>query len=274
MGPRSLNDAEAVKQQLAGKRKFADLHRATIDDIVDQEYRRHPAGRPAFDAARKRLHRIRADYLGPMPSKALLAQVHTAIDQKDTERVQQLCRQILTEHHSMKERLPFIEDFYSTLWQLCGRPESIHDLACAMHPFAWPWMGLSNGVQYFAYDNVRGHVDTVAAYLEAEAVAATVEWRDILVDPPSNETDVALFFKMYHCLEDRRSGAGRALLEAIPAKKVAIALPTQTLAGRARNIADRHRPAIEALATEREWPVAIADFPNEQLIVVSKTPAG
>ncbi|MEM7678582.1 MAG: hypothetical protein AAF449_21575 [Myxococcota bacterium] len=166
-----------------------------------------------------------------------------AID-KDGPLVHQLCLRVLTQHDSVKERLPFVESFYSTLPRLCSMPDSMHDLACDGHPFAWPWASLPRSVQYSAYDNIREHVESMAGYLDAESVAARVEGWDILLDPPLDEANIAL------------------------------SLPTQSLAGSARNIADRHRPTIESLAAAHEWSVESVGFSNEQLIVISKSPAG
>lgn len=273
MARRTFSCPEAAQRELAAKPKFADLAPATIADVVQREYARHGPGRPAFDAARKRLHRIRADYLGPLPADARLAHLEAAVAAGDDDTAERACLEILGGHDSTRERLEFLGDFYRELWRIAGLPGSVHDLACAVHPFAWRWTGLPARTRYLAYDNVRGFARAAERYLRAEGAAVQAHWQDILVTPPAERADLAFFFKMYHCLEARRSGAGAALLQAVPADRVAVTLPTRNLSGRTRDIAGQHSPAIREAARRHGWRVSEAAFPNELLLVVDKTGA-
>jgi 16S rRNA (guanine(1405)-N(7))-methyltransferase len=270
MARRTFNCPDAARRELGAKAKFADLAPATIADVVQREYTRHGPGRPAFDAARKRLHRIRADYLGPLPAEAQLARLEAAVGAGDDAAAEATCLDLLDGHDSTRERLDVLAAFYRELWRIAGRPDSVQDLACAVHPFAWRWMGLPAQTRYLAYDNVRGFARAAERYLRAEGVAVAASWQDILVAPPSERADLAFFFKMYHCLEARRRGAGAELLQAVPARRVAVTLPTRNLGGRSRDIAGQHTPAIRETALAHRWSVTEAAFPNELLLVVDK----
>ncbi|MFN3335713.1 MAG: hypothetical protein ACK47M_24705, partial [Caldilinea sp.] len=63
-----------------------------------------------------------------------------------------LLRSIMRSHHSMRERLPFLDDFYRVLFDGIDPVRSVLDLGCGLNPLALPWMHLPADAVYLACD--------------------------------------------------------------------------------------------------------------------------
>lgn len=50
-------------------------------------------------------------------------------------------------HQSTKERLPYIQAFYDTIFNEIDKPQTIADVACGLHPFGIPYMDLAPNTQ-------------------------------------------------------------------------------------------------------------------------------
>jgi 16S rRNA (guanine(1405)-N(7))-methyltransferase len=71
-------------------------------------------------------------------------------------------------------------------------------------------------------------------------------------------------------MEDRRAGAGLALVDALGARHVVVSFPVRALGGRAATFTARHTAALVRLAGERRWALHTARLPSEELLVLSK----
>jgi 16S rRNA (guanine(1405)-N(7))-methyltransferase len=131
-------------------------------------------------------------------------------------------------------------------------------------------MGLPASTIYRAFDLNRHFVDLVARYLALEGVGAAAEWRDILCEPPVERADVAFFLQTYHCVEARRPGAGREILDSVPAHHVVVSLPKENFGGRRLARSAAHAEAIETQATARGWGVQVIDWPAETVWILHK----
>ena len=78
-------------------------------------------------------------------------------------------------------------------------------------------------------------------------------------------------FKMYHCLEHRRRGAGWEIIRSVPARWVAVSFPTRNLSARAVDILGNYEPAIRAGAEKQGWAVQSFSVPSETVLVIRKS---
>ena len=269
--PRVPSSLQAIVEQIRASRKYRMIAPETIHDLLLQELPKHkhlPAG---IAAARKKLHQVAAPYLGQTDFAAAEALLATAFTAGGDEAVRRACRQILTSHASTRERLDELAATYEKIFDsLGGRPGSVLDLACALHPLGWRWMGLSRSALYRAYDLDERVVSLVNHYLGLEAVQPGAEWRDVICSPPLEQADVAFLLKMYDCLENRKRGAGWEIVEAVRASRVVVSFPRRNLRGRRREIADFHAPALIAKAQARGWTCQRVDLVNELFLIVRK----
>jgi len=218
---------------------------------------------------RKKLHNIVAPYLGDPDFDAAAAMLDEAFAAGSVEAQRAACAQILAEHASTRERQPILEEFYPRLWAQTGQPRVILDLACALHPFSFPWMGLPADTRYYAYDIHAPRLELINHFFGLLGLPRLAIQQDILVDPPQVEADVAFFFKEAHRFEQRQRGSSRKMLCAVPARWLLVSLPTSSLNGR-YNLLERQRALVASIVESEPWPVRELLFEQEVVFCIQK----
>ena len=237
-------DLNALIAELRSLRKYRDLDlpEETVRDLLIQELPHYRSERDALKAVRQKLHNIVAPYLGDPDYTAAEAQLVTA-QTAGPEALRTACAEIMGAHASTRERVPLLGEFYPRLFGLTGRPRVILDLACGLHPLGLPWMGLPQ----------------------------LAEHRDILVNPPQIEADVAFFFKEAHRFEQRQRGCNRAFWQALRARWLVVSLPAADLTGH-HSLADKHRQLVYETIEGLPWEVTEIQVGNELLFCIKITP--
>lgn len=272
MFPNALQmTVDADFSRLTTKRKYLDLCQETLADVycsclVDSR------GRPeALNRAKKRLHRIWAGYLGEPDYSLAERELQTAFASACEAEIRRVCRHIMSAHSSARERLELLDSgYYERIWEITSTPRIILDLASALHPFSFRWMGLGRDVRYYAYDINRRFIHLINSYFQLEGLEPFGEWRDIYVRPPEVAADVAFLFKMFHCLESRKRGAGLSVIEHTPARWIVVTFPLRTLAGLTINFYERYAQAIVKLAARNRWELRQTTFEDETIVFIHK----
>ena len=228
------------------KYRYSGLNPDTIEDLIYKEAPHHTTPKQILKAVRRKLHNIVAPYLGE-PNYAALT--------KDLEQIEDaslhspdlisFCQHVLSQHASTAERIPVMSEFYSRLFSSVGQPQSILDLACGLHPLAFPWMGLPTTVHYHAYDIIQPRIDFINQFFIKLGMKPLAENRDILVNPPTQPADLGLFFKEAHRFEKRQPSCNQAFWESLKVGCLAVSLPTRNLSG-THNLIHTHRSLIVA----------------------------
>ena len=247
----------------------AGLNPTTVADLIHQETLKHASTKTALKAVKRKLHNIVAPYLGE-PDYADLSQRLALIQDTslDSTSLRSYCQAALSQHASTAERIPIIANFYTQLFEVTGKPNTILDLACGLHPLAFPWMGLPTTVQYHAYDIIQPRVDFINLFFSRIGVAPLVENRDILVSPPTIHAELALFFKEAHRFEKRQPGCNRAFWKSLNVDTLAVSLPTQNLSG-THSLVDFHRNLVQTnLPANRR--VREMSFGNEIIFIIDR----
>ena len=185
-----------------------------------------------------------------------------------------LLEKILKTHTSPRERMPFARQFYQKLFFLVGKPTSILDLGCGIHPLALPGMGLSS-VRYFAYDlgeEEVGLLQEFFAVLQAQnpRILGKAEIQDVLRGVRNlPEADLCFLLKMTDVL-DRGKGhkATERVVQEVRAKAVVISFPTLTLSGQPMRFPRRRW--IELMCQRLGYAYEILHYPAEIFYVVRK----
>lgn len=265
----SLLDAAALIAELENSRKYRSLQlpAETIQDLIAhaEQITRNP--REIERIVREKLHHLVAGYLGDPDYDQLQSELKQAAT--DPQEIQAICHQVLATHASTRERLPILEEFYPRLFAFTGTPHVLLDLACALNPFALPWMGLSPKTQYYAYDLHQPRLDAINTLFEINHLPRLAIHQDILVEPPSIEADVALFFKEAHRFEARQHGCNREFWQRIHARYLLVSLPTQNLTGNHPKI-EQHRRLVEETTAGLNWKITEIPFDNEIVFCIEK----
>ncbi len=269
----SESQAEIVAgwvRALSVHRKYGVLADTTLADILGRELALHRSASGALKAAKRRLHRVLSDYLVDGAPARLQALLDAAVVDPSADAYRSVCATILDSHASTRERQPFVAEFYQRLFAVTGAPHVVYDLAAGLNPFARLWMGLPDGCRYFAFDNNKDFVTLASTYFVAAGFDPSPVWQDILTTPPLTPAGVAFLFKMYHCLETRRSGAAHDVIRRTPAAWLAVSFPTRNLHGRPAPIYAHKGARLEAFVAQQGWPSTTLEFPNEVVVLIDK----
>ncbi|MGB9799036.1 MAG: hypothetical protein ACPLUL_02930 [Thermanaerothrix sp.] len=250
------------------KYRALDLPETLLTDIMTHALKRYTKPAQALAAARRILHQVVAPYLGD-PDYIQAAQALENAARQGEEAVRQVCWHLLQQHASTRERLPFLEAFYQRLFGVTGVPATILDLACGLNPLAWPWMGLPREIRYLAFDIHNPRVQLIRRFFELMGIHGQAFHRDILVEPPWDQAEVAFFFKEIHRFEERQPGCARSFLQAIPARWLLISLPTRSLSQK-RDLLPIHRRLMNRILDGLGWNVQEVLFENEVVFCVDK----
>ena len=254
---------EWVAELREGKKyRNLSLPDSTLQDLILQELPRHKSRADAMQAVRKKLHNLVAPYLGDPDYQQAEIDLREAFQHGGRERVLEICLQLLGSHTSTRERIPFMEDFYRQLFAYTGKPQVILDLASGLNPFAIPWMDLSAGVQYFAYDIHQPRVQLINIFLQGWGLNPLASQQDILVEPPRIRTDTVFFFKEAHRFEQRQHGCNRAFWQALDVKYLLVSLPTRNLTGQ-HSLLERQRSLVNTTLKGLDWKVEELIFQDE-----------
>ena len=145
---------ELVVDQIANSKKYRTIQipRETISDLLKRELSHHRKKADAIKAVKAKLHNIAAPYLDELDYSEGLASLESVFSSQSTTTIKELCSHFLLAHHSTRERMPYLSDFYSYIFEIIGNGCTILDLACGLNPFALGLVPLPDEMTYTAYD--------------------------------------------------------------------------------------------------------------------------
>ena len=181
------------------------------------------------------------------------------------------CRAALAAHTSTRERLPILDEFYTTIFTaLPAPPLRVLDIACGLNPLARPWMPLPPSTEYVACDIYADQMGFLNDFMALCGYSGRAEVRDVIGSPPDEPADLALILKPLPCLEAMDKSAPTRLLDAVRAPWLLVSFPAQTLGGRRKGMTAHYESRFRALLDERGWPARIFEFKTELAFLVQK----
>jgi 16S rRNA (guanine(1405)-N(7))-methyltransferase len=253
----------------ARKYRGLEIPVETLRDLLAQELPRHKSEKEALKAVREKLHNIIAPYLGDPDYPAAQVELEAAFTIGSEEAVRECCVKIMQAHSSTRERIPWLAEFYPKLFAITGIPESILDLACGLHSFALPWMGLPTATRYLAFDIHPPRLALINHFFRLLGKDETGICQDILVNPPQVEADAAFFFKEAHRFEQRRRGCNRAFWQALRVRWLLVSLPASSLTGR-HDLLEGQRRLVKETIAGLNWKVEELQVGNEVVFIIEK----
>ncbi len=262
---------EDMARSILSSRKYRnlDLPLETIEDLISHALDRGLKPDKAVDDAREKLHNIVAPYLGDPDYAEAMRELSQVSRFESDQSLREFSLKMLNSHASTKERIPQMDDFYGGVLSITGQPSSLLDLACAMQPFAVPWMGLPSGCRYMAYDLHKPRVDLINRYFEMAGINGKSFYGDILLQPPRDHADMAFFFKEAHRFDQRQKGCNRKFWQALDVRWLVVSLPATNLTGRF-DLVDRQRRLVAITLEGLDWPVTEILIGNELVFCIQK----
>lgn len=262
---------EAVVTAVKQSHKYRDTHEATIRELAAEALRRYKKPKQAIKAVRTQLHSIMAPYLGDPDYEKEAARLTAvfATHEHTPDQIRATCADIMHAHLSNRERLPLLDQFYRDIFAVTGPPQRLLDIACALNPLAFPWMGLPNTVEYLAYDIHEPRIHFLNHYFQLQGLPPLAILQDVALDFPREQGDVALFLKELPRFARNYPGKERPFLEALNVRWLVLSFPTISTHG-GRNLTNRYREFLYQLIDGHDWPVTELMFDGEVVFCVQK----
>lgn len=278
-------DVEAVVTAVKQSRKYGDTSEATIRELAEEAVQQYKKTKPAIKAVRARLHSIMAPYLGDPDYELEAERLSAAFAAGDDVQIEAICEDCLNAHLSTRERMPIVTDFYERIFAITGKPQSLMDIACALNPLAYRWMGLRttqprperrpkvtsrrDAPRFYAYDIHEPRVRFINHYFQLEGLEPLAKVQDVAMHFPQERADVALFLKEMPRFERNYHGKGRPLLEALNVNHIVLSYPSISTHG-GRNLTNRYREFMYQLIAGHDWPMTELLFEGELVFIVEK----
>ncbi len=258
-----------LRKKILASKKYREsgLNGNTIADLIGQEASRISSEKELLKAVRRKLHNIVAPYLGQPDYDSYTERLNRINDVSLTSpELREFCLDVLREHASTAERIPFMDAFYRELFRQAGHPAIILDLACGLHPLAFPWMELPLTTRYHAYDIIQPRIDFINHFFSKIGLAPLAENKDILVAPPQIQADLGFFLKEAHRFEKRGSGCNRRFWQNIHVDTLAVSLPTNDLSG-FHSLTEYHRRLVHENLPDGQ-DILEVEFTNELVFLI------
>jgi 16S rRNA (guanine(1405)-N(7))-methyltransferase len=261
---------EALVESVQTSHRYRQVSADLIRTIGARELARGASLKEAVKAAKNKLHQVGGAYLAEKQDYLtwLDTLVHL-VQSGDRAGLLAHLQMIMGQHASTRERLPILEQFYSTILADLPPIRSILDIACGLNPLALPWMPLTGPVQYFAYDIYQDMVDFLNRCLTLLPVQGRAEVCNVIQACPEHPVDLALVLKAIPCLEQVERAAGARLLQTINARWLVVSYPVHSLGGRARGMEAHYTASFRALVNPA-WSIKRFTFATELVFLVTK----
>lgn len=271
------DNTEALATLIAsirGSAKYRDVCAEVISDIGARELAKRRTLKEAIQATRNTLHQVSGAYLYSKEHYSRwLAELQTAVhpgDNEDNGAVRAVCTRIMSSHASTRERLPILDQFYTTILAELPPIHSIVDIACGLNPLTLPWMPLASDATYYAYDISESMMSFLTACLPLLGVNGHAQACDALQSCPTQKVDVAFLLKAIPCLEQIDKRAGHTLLHAIQANAIVVSFPVRSLGGRNKGMVEHYDAHFHALVADETWDIRRFEFSSELVFLVKK----
>lgn len=242
-----------------------------VRSVGSQELTKRRNGKEALKATKNKLHQVGTAYLDGREDYTTWLSELTAVAQlNDRAALQRTCRNIMVHHASTRERLPILDQFYSTILADIAPLHSVLDIACGLNPLAIPWLPLAEDATYSACDIFTSLVDFLNQSLQLFHVQGHIQQCDVIQSCPTQEVDVAFVLKTIPCLEQIDKHAGYHLLRTINAHYLVVSFPIHTLGGRSKGMATYYKAHFRELVDDAPWDVRTFEFATELVFVMRK----
>lgn len=258
---------EAVRKS----RKYEQVCGTFVRSIGSRELMKQRQLGAAIKATKSKLHQVGGAYLSRrMDYATWLAEIETAFGAGNREDFLRTCARIMSCHSSTRERVEILDRFYATALGQLPPIHSILDVACGLHPLSIPWMPLAEDATYHAYDIYEDMMVFLNGFMALIGVPGGAQTRDVIVDCPTAQADLALVLKSIPCLEQVSEGSGYGLLDRLNARYLLVSFPVSSLGGRKKGMAANYEAEFMGYVTEKDWSIERFEFRTELAFLVTK----
>jgi 16S rRNA (guanine(1405)-N(7))-methyltransferase len=252
--------------------KYKDVSHDLIRSIGLRELAKRSSVKEAVKATKNKLHQVGGAYLTDKEDYSRwLNELERLYHSGNQDAFLTYVQKVMSYHASIRERLPILDQFYTTILADLPPIHRILDLACGFNPLALPWMPLSQPVEYYAYDIYKDMLDFLNNFMSLIQVPGQARVCDIIQSCPTTPVDVAFVLKAIPCLEQIDKSAGATLLHRINARYIVVSFPVHSLGGRTRGMQANYEARFRSLIENTTWSIKRFDFPTELAFLLKKS---
>ena len=252
-------------QRLRESRKYRNVCDPTLARIGGWALARYPQPKLALKMAKNKLHQVYGAYMESLDASRVEAELDRAAD---SESIQSLCRGVLESHASTRERLDLLDTLYDDIFAVTGRPATVRDLACGLHPFALPWMGLPDRARYEPSDIDTRLCGLHNRLLRALGMPELAVCDDVLVDCERAPVELTFLLKSLPCLDQQELGLAAKLLPRLNSRWLVVSFPTRSLGGRSTRMNSHYAEYYTPLLATCGRIAATLAYSNERVYIV------
>jgi 16S rRNA (guanine(1405)-N(7))-methyltransferase len=262
---------DRVVSAVSASKKYRTICADTIRRIAARELAARGSVKMATKATKRQLHQAYGAFEHDFDEQVATQRLEAAYQTGSQSQIRSACGHVLDLHSSTRERLPILDRFYRSIFQITGQAASLLDVGCGLNPLALPWMDLVAGVRYIALDIDAARIRFLNRYLSLAGSEPLARCQDVLSRPPDDAADVALLLKMSPTLERQEPGATLRLIEHLPASYVVVSFAIKSLGGREKGMARYYQQQFLTWMGGRRWPVETLSFETELVFIVNKS---
>jgi 16S rRNA (guanine(1405)-N(7))-methyltransferase len=275
-----MAELDRIVAAVASSKKYRSICADTIRRIAERELASRDTVKAAAKATKRRLHQVYGAFEHDYDYEAAYQRLQDAYELGSDDEIKAVCRYVMGQHSSTRERLPILDRFYQDIFEITGRPSLLLDLGCGLNPLALPWMdtvapqgsGQIPGIRYVPLDIDTDRVRFLNRYLALAGLEPLARCQDILSHPPKDAADVALLLKMSPTLERQESGATLGLIEQLKAPYVVVSFAVKSLGGREKGMVEHYQQQFLGWLRDRQWPAEKLAFDSELVCIVGREP--
>lgn len=268
---REQHQLDQLLEAVLASAKYRHIDSDFIRDIGMQELAKRHHLKEAIKATKNKLHQVAGAYLEEIPRyPSWLNELKQASRSGNKDQLLAVCRSIMSHHASTRERLPLLEQFYTTILDRIAPVNSVIDVACGLNPLAIPWMPLAEQAEYYAYDIYQDMMDFLNEGIPLLGVQGHAQVCDVIHYSPAHRAGVAFLLKAIPCLEQVDKSAGQRLLETINADHLVVSFPAHSLGGRKKGMVLNYEAHFEELVANKGWSIKRFEFPGELAFLITR----
>jgi 16S rRNA (guanine(1405)-N(7))-methyltransferase len=269
MKDKDLSDLEKVTATVLSSSKYKYVDKDFVFSLGSKELSKRRNWKEAVKAVKNKLHQVGGAYItGQVDYSEILVNLEKA--GCDSESIKDICITAMRRHTSTRERLPYLENFYNTIFNELPPIHSILDVACGLNPLARSWMPFSPSSPYFAVDIYGDMTDFINSFFELCSLSGRAWAADVLESPPLDEVDLAMVLKSLPCLEQIDNQAGEKLLDSLNSPFLLVSFPSHSLSGNDKGMSRTYPARFQKLAGSKSWKFQRFDFPGEIVFLINK----
>jgi 16S rRNA (guanine(1405)-N(7))-methyltransferase len=243
--------------------KYRHLEASLVEAVAAAELSKGRSFKESVKATRNKLHQVAGAYLGDRPDYARWLKLITQASDEAERRAALL--QVMGHHASTRERLPYLDNFYTTILGDLAPIHTILDLACGLNPLAMAWMPLADDARYEACDIYHDQIDFLNQVFQVCGQQGNAFVGNLLEGVPPVAADVALLLKTIPCLEQLDKEIGPRLLAQINAPVIVVSFPARSLGGRSKGMVQNYAEHFARMIADQPWQISRFDFPTEMV---------